>query len=172
MMMTTFNNIPLEIYSIIAANLTTLEDQISARQVNLGFYNNIKNFSINKSLMEMKLGEVHLGLNRINNNLCINGSCGSRCQVVGRVEDVVMGCTMFYYPEELLEAHDYEGDPYGPNFEYRHRMRACQNAVENGRFVKRYIPYCENCMLKCVNFGSRDDGLQVPYNNFKGYDNL
>ena len=86
---------------------------------------------------------------------CVNTGLPGQRQVCGKA----LGLTTFYYPHELMEGHDYIEDPYGPNYEAMYRIRQC----ENGPQVRRNIPYCIPCMIKYVNFGEREDGLEVPF---------
>ena len=79
-----------------------------------------------------------------------------------------VGLTTFYWPKELTEPHDSLNDPYGPNFECTIRMGQC----ERGPSVTRVVPYCMYCMNKYMNFGTREDGLEVPQANTCGFINV
>ena len=93
---------------------------------------------------------------------CINITCrnGSKWQLTSKQ----LGQIFFYYPEELYEPHDEYDDPYGINFEAGIR----QNQCKNGPSVKRCVPYCRNCMKEYMNFGEREDGLDVPFGEANG----
>lgn len=172
-METTFDCLPRDVLLIIVANFILASDNLSVRQICVGFWKACPFMSFKILSMTDKIDTVcHL-----NTESCINANCYWRCiqtVAVGRYLDeckrfcLRLGTTTFYYPEELMEPHDYEGDPYGPNFEYPHRLRACRDS----KCVKRYIPYCQRCTIDFVNFGMRDDDLEIPFDTVNGINNL
>jgi hypothetical protein len=85
----------------------------------------------------------------------------------GGSQTPALGLTTFYWPKELWSAHDYLHDPYGPNYEASYRIRQC----EDGPSISRIVPYCELCMNKYMNFGTREDWLDVPCANMNGFIN-
>lgn len=174
-----FNRLPVEIIEIISSKFITIADKISARQVNIILWTVIHFMDIKISCMNDKIktnyhqnvDPIYLinywekkKLKLIDLGACINSDCIYYRQWDGER----MGMTEFYYPVEIIQSHDHDGDPYGPNYEYPHRERACQES----KCTHRYIPYCQKCMVEFVNFGYRDDGLEVPYENINGLNNL
>ena len=157
----TFESLPHELYPIIVSNLLTLTDKLSARQANPQLHKAIHFMEVKLLCMSHKI--FHMSQRP---HICINVDCDiwrqMRCGCSPahlHTGTPAMGLTTFYYPEDLLEPHDYEGDPYGPNYEFPHRVRICRGSPS----VTRHIPYCEHCMVEYVNFGSREDELEVPY---------
>ena len=74
-----------------------------------------------------------------------------------------IGIAYFYYPNELNQPHGVE-DPYTINSESIIRNNIC----ENSKNIRRFIPYCEECMKIYVNYGDREDGLEIPYGDSDG----
>jgi len=73
----------------------------------------------------------------------------------------IVGNIIFFYPNYLTE-YAYIDDHISQTeyIIYRwYRHVQCKN----GPKIKRFIPYCESCMHKYVNYGYRNDGNQVPY---------
>ena len=159
---TTFESLPLELYLIIASNLLTLTDKLSARQANPQLHKAIHFMEVKLLCMSHKIfhrsQRPHICIN-VDCDIWQQMRCGCRYGCTKCTKTTAMGLTTFYYPEDLLEPHDYEGDPYGPNYEFPHRVRICRESPS----VRRYIPYCQDCMIQYVNFGSREDELEVPY---------
>jgi hypothetical protein len=156
---TTILNIPNDILTIIISQLVTSNDMLSFRHVNTDFNAAICFMQIKIAYMNNK----KLVTRRIQLS-CINDNCLL-------FEERTMETTTFYYPKELIEPHDHQGDPYGINFEFKHRENIC-NICKDGSSIERYIPYCEECMMNLVNFGTRDDGLDVPYYGINGHNNF
>lgn len=73
----------------------------------------------------------------------------------------VVGNVIFFYPKYLTRYVD--NNNYINSIEYIldrwYRHEQCKNAQK----VKRFIPYCERCMHKYVNYGYREDNQEVPY---------
>jgi len=101
---------------------------------------------------------------------CVNNNCkrdsafteGSlyiKGLIINQRQNYMLGMTYFYYPQELMEEHDYINDPYGTNFEYPHRLRQCLN----GPYIKQVMPYCTSCMHKFCYIEKRSDRLATPF---------
>jgi len=160
---TTFESLPLELYQIIVSNLEGFFDNLSARLVNTTFHKTVGFMKLRKRLISDAFTRnqvrqsYQLGKHRCK---CINAECEFLWSAPTQLYTPnAIGLTTFYYPEDLLEPHDYDGDPYGPNYEFPIRARICRESPS----VIRHIPYCEQCMIEYVNFGSREDELEVPY---------
>lgn len=158
----------------IVFSILTFKEQIAFRETAVSFCKA-------SNLIKIKVGRINYMMTTYRfSGRCINAECitklGWRVRPSGSVErwaarvkqPPAMGLTTFYYPKELMPPHDYEGDPYGLNYEFRHRLGNC----ERGYCVERLIPYCVRCMVEFVNVGERNDELDVPYMNRKGITNL
>lgn len=110
---------------------------------------------------------------------CVNSNCkrdsgfteGSfyiKGLIINQRQNYMRGVTYFYYPQELIEDHDYINDPYGTNFEYPHRFKQCLN----GPCIKQVIPYCTSCMHKFCYIEKRSDGLATPFGDDYGIQGL
>lgn len=73
----------------------------------------------------------------------------------------IVGNILFFYPKYLTRYLDdinyINSIEYILDRWYRHEQ------CKNGAKIKRFIPYCELCMQKYVNYGYRNDGNEVPY---------
>ena len=110
---------------------------------------------------------------------CVNNAC---CNNIRKVlhgplrRKKVVGSIYFYYPKyfpssQNIHNEDNDNDNDNDNAVYdnvyfdmydqniMNKIYACQE----GPHIKRYIPYCIDCMEKYVNYGHRTDGLHVPF---------
>lgn len=92
---------------------------------------------------------------------CIN----NQCSLLNTKKKNSLSWTCFYYPDNLSPPHDDQNDPYGINHEGRIRSYQCNNT--NIKTIRcQFIPYCTNCMLKYVNYGYRNDNLEIPFRSY------
>ena len=78
-----------------------------------------------------------------------------------------LGITYFYYPKNLSKSFNQLNiiTDRNPEYLYYLRVQECNNSL----YIKRDIPYCEECMLQYVNFGERKDGMIVPFGRENGH---
>lgn len=73
----------------------------------------------------------------------------------------VVGNVYFFYPKKLTRYEDI--DLYINSSAYT-LVRSCRyEECRKGEKIKRFIPYCELCMHKYVNYGYRHDGELIPF---------
>ena len=160
--------LPCDLFMKIVGYICLSKDMISMKETATSF-NDIINM---KKIKYAYMNELFESDNK-QPNYCVNEVCGwFNTTIAGlyklRPKNKCMGKTTFYWPEELCEQHDYEGDPYGVNREYRIRENQCNS----GKSVVRLIPYCQMCMCMYVNMGERNDVNEVPYEGNDGTNNF
>ena len=108
--------------------------------------------------------------------ICVNAECGKENNNFTELEisnsldknanknvnkKKIVGNILFFYPRYLKNY--IEDDNYYDSSQYIidrwHRQLECKN----GPKIKRFIPYCEKCMYKYVNYGYREDNKKVPF---------
>lgn len=127
--------------------MSCLEDKIAISSINKVSYNLLKN-KVNFAIMQKKL---KIKLSQPKNELlyCINSmSCKNNA----------LNEILFFYPEFLTEKID-----WAENNIFIEWIRF--NELKNGRKIKRFIPYCQTCMDKYVNYGYRKDGQPVSFSH-------
>ena len=146
--MTSIIELPNDIAELIHNALIEAKDKLALRHTSILFRDSSSKMKLKIAYMTDKLNAAPKLDCMCANIRCINIPLHLNLRMP-RVIPFALGETVFYYPNELFEPHDYEGDPYGPNFEFPYREQQC----ESGPTVTRNIPYCIDCMKKLCIYG-------------------
>lgn len=138
------NKIPSELYAVISSFLKNSTDMIHLKQVSKNFNEEIKKIHI----QIIKLEELLLLHNKRSNRLiCVNEFCRGTPDI--KILYYSMGITTFYYPKQ--EKHAYN-------------VIAREKECLKSPYIKRFIPYCFECIQKHVEYGKiNDDPWTVPF---------
>ena len=100
-------------------------------------------------------------------NCCNSSCCNNNNNNNNNNDNKALGVVYFYYPKDLTPLEPEPPDPYTINvnsFNYFNRIEECKNA----KYIKRFMPYCYDCMNEYVDFQERDDFQEIPYGTVYG----
>jgi len=127
------NKLPIELYTVISSFLKNSTDLSHLNQVSKIFNQEIKKIHI----QIVKLEESFLLHNkRIHRLICVNQNCRGTPNI--KISYYSMGMTTFYYPKEKKHSYNVIA-----------RVKECLKSP----YIKRFIPYCFECMQERVEYG-------------------
>ena len=154
------------IHTILNFNKLNVSYRCILRLVCKDFYNNINFISI-------KIDKFNKVISNITNDFTINSDYGMSKRTSDYFKNIndlrfcvnhdcscynrkyMMKIVYFYYPKNLIE------DEYDANYIHYLRLTQCMSAP----YIKRFIPYCKECMHKFCYIEKRSDGENMPYGN-------
>tara|TARA_B100001093_G_C26707054_1_gene961705 strand:- start:684 stop:1229 length:546 start_codon:yes stop_codon:yes gene_type:complete len=177
-MLLTINNLINydDIMNHIYSFLSTVDDQTAVTCINKRLYELFKSKSYFAIQKENLILEMAYNYNDI--FICINAECREEYNNITKYDidysldknlnkKKIVGNVIFFYPK-ILTKYSVINNVTNPSqyiLTHWYRYEQCKN----GPKIKRFIPYCELCMHKYVNYGYRDDGDIVPFGYSEEY---
>ena len=154
------DNLVYYIYSF----LSSTNEKTSIACVNRDLNKICKNrssFAIKQENLEFAFAFHGDNLSYCINNNCINEKNNYTENPIYPVSYKPMNNLIFFYPKFLTKREDNENNLNNENNVIIEWIR--YNECLNGAKIKRFIPYCKNCMHRYVNYGYREDGDKIQY---------
>ena len=173
-MLSIINNIDLINY--IYSFLSTVDDKTAITCINKTLYELFKSKSYFAIQKENLILEMTYSYHDI--FICVNAECRKEYNNLTEFDidysldknlnkKKIVGNIIFFYPKILTKYREIDNvinpNQYILTHWYRHEE------CKNGPKIKRFIPYCELCMHKYVNFGYREHGDIVPFGYSEEY---